>query len=100
MPQRSTAPIPIAFIYLRVSTARQVMDGVGLDAQEAKCRAHVTRMGWTLGDVFRDEGISVRIPAITITRFGASRSRVSRHGDHVVRRIAIGAKRRLSWGLG
>jgi hypothetical protein len=35
----------------------------------------------------------LRIPAIAITRFGASRSRVSRHRDHVVRRIAIGAKR-------
>ena len=39
-------------------------------------------------------------PAIAITRFGASRSRVPRHRDHAVRRIAIGAKRRLSWGLG
>jgi len=43
--------------------------------------------------------VGVRIPAIAITRFGASRSRVSRHRDHVVRRIAIGAKRRLFWGL-
>jgi hypothetical protein len=40
----------------------------------------------------------VRISAIAITRFGAWRSPVSRHGDHLFRRIAIGAKRRLSWG--
>lgn len=48
----------VAFIYLRVSTARQASEGVGLDAQEAKCRAHVERMGWTVGEVLRDEGIS------------------------------------------
>lgn len=49
---------PVALIYLRVSTARQATDGVGLDAQEAKCRAHAERMGWPVVEVFRDEGIS------------------------------------------
>lgn len=41
----------------------------------------------------------VRIPGIAITQNGASRSPVSRHRDQAFRRIAIGAKRRLSWGL-
>ena len=50
----------VAFIYLRVSTARQAQDGVGLDAQESKCRAHAERMGWVVADVFKDEGISGR----------------------------------------
>jgi site-specific DNA recombinase len=45
-------------IYLRVSTARQAHEGVGLDAQEAKCRAHAERMGWEVLEIFRDEGIS------------------------------------------
>lgn len=49
---------PVALVYLRVSTARQATDGVGLDAQEAKCRAHAERMGWPVARVFSDEGIS------------------------------------------
>lgn len=52
------APKPVALVYVRVSTARQATDGVGLDAQETKCRAHAERMGWDIGEVFRDEGIS------------------------------------------
>lgn len=50
----------VAFLYLRVSTSKQVAEGVGLDAQEAKCRAHAAHLGWTIGGVFRDEGISGR----------------------------------------
>jgi site-specific DNA recombinase len=49
---------PVAFIYLRVSTARQANEGVGLEAQEAKCRAHAERMGWEVAEVLADEGIS------------------------------------------
>ena len=47
-----------ALIYVRVSTARQASEGIGLDAQEAKCTAHAERMGWPVLNVFRDEGIS------------------------------------------
>jgi len=55
----STANVtPVAFLYLRVSTSRQVTEGVGLDTQEAKGRAHAERNGWTIGGVFKDEGIS------------------------------------------
>lgn len=45
-------------IYLRVSTARQATDGIGLEAQEAKCRLHAQRMGWEVLEIFADEGIS------------------------------------------
>ena len=55
-----TTPAACCVIYVRVSTARQVQDGIGLDAQEAKCRAHADRMGWTVVAVFRDEGLSGR----------------------------------------
>jgi DNA invertase Pin-like site-specific DNA recombinase len=48
----------ICFLYLRVSTARQAHEGVGLDAQEAKSRLHAERMGWEVLGVFKDEGIS------------------------------------------
>ncbi len=47
-----------AIIYLRVSTLRQATDGVGLDAQLAKCEAHAARMGWPVVASFADEGIS------------------------------------------
>ncbi len=49
---------PVAFIYVRVSTARQATEGIGLDSQEAKARAHAERMGWPVAKVFADEGIS------------------------------------------
>jgi DNA invertase Pin-like site-specific DNA recombinase len=48
----------VALIYLRVSTARQANEGVGLEAQESKCRAHAERMGWEIAETFKDEGIS------------------------------------------
>jgi len=51
---------PSAVIYLRVSTARQAAEGIGLDAQEAKCRAQAERMGWPVIAVHRDEGLSGR----------------------------------------
>jgi hypothetical protein len=72
-------------------------------ARPADIIALAVRAGEWGGEVRARFGVEpeylVRIPAIAITRFGALRSRVSRHRDHVIRRIAIGAKRRLSWGL-
>lgn len=49
---------PVAFVYLRVSTARQATDGIGLDAQLARCQAHAERLGLDIAQVFRDEGVS------------------------------------------
>lgn len=56
--KRSPAPKPVALVYTRVSTLRQASDGIGLDAQLAKCTAHAARMGWDVAQVFSDEGIS------------------------------------------
>lgn len=58
-PRPTPAPAPIALVYVRVSTARQV-EGIGLDAQEAKAREHAQKMGLDVVAVFRDEGISGR----------------------------------------
>ncbi len=55
---RKTPPKPVALIYTRVSTSRQATEGIGLEAQEAKARAHAERMGWEVAGVFTDAGIS------------------------------------------
>jgi DNA invertase Pin-like site-specific DNA recombinase len=58
--QHQQAASPAAVIYLRVSTARQAAEGIGLESQEAKCRAHAERMGWPVVAIHRDEGLSGR----------------------------------------
>lgn len=55
---KAKAPKQVAFIYLRVSTLRQATDGVGLDTQDSKCREHAARLGLTVAQTFRDEGVS------------------------------------------
>jgi DNA invertase Pin-like site-specific DNA recombinase len=55
---RPASTVFVALVYLRVSTARQASEGVSLEAQEARCRAHAERMGWSVAGVFRDEGLS------------------------------------------
>lgn len=47
-----------AAIYLRVSTEEQAESGLGLEAQESRCRALVASRGWTLSGVYREEGVS------------------------------------------
>jgi site-specific DNA recombinase len=47
-----------AIIYLRVSTAGQVTDGVSLAAQESKARKWCERNDYQVGEVFVDAGIS------------------------------------------
>lgn len=44
--------------YLRVSTNEQVESGLGLDAQRAAIHAEVARRGWTLVQLYADEGVS------------------------------------------
>ncbi len=44
--------------YLRVSTNEQVESGLGLDAQRAAIHAEVVRRGWTLVQLYADEGVS------------------------------------------
>ena len=47
-----------AIIYLRVSTAGQVIDGVSLEAQESKARAWCELNDYQVSGVFTDAGIS------------------------------------------
>lgn len=49
---------PTAVIYLRVSTDQQARDGVGLEAQLARCQAIAASRGLAVAGVFRDEGLS------------------------------------------
>src|SRR5437660_991187 len=47
-----------AIIYTRVSTTGQAMDGVSLEAQQAKARSWAEANGYEVGDVWSDAGIS------------------------------------------
>ena len=47
------------YIYVRVSTGRQVL-GTGLETQERDCRAYAQREGWTILQIFREEGESAK----------------------------------------
>lgn len=46
-------------LYLRVSTEEQVSN-LSLDTQEAECRALCAKRGWTIAEVFREEGASAK----------------------------------------
>jgi site-specific DNA recombinase len=55
------SPAPTgAVVYCRVSTRKQAAVGVGLEAQEARCRAHCAAHGWPVLGCFADDGISGR----------------------------------------
>lgn len=47
-----------AVVYLRVSTEDQADSGLGVEAQEAACRAFADRNGWPISATFRDLGVS------------------------------------------
>jgi len=47
-----------ATVYVRVSTSGQAIDGVSLEAQEAKARAWAEMNGYSVAGVHRDAGIS------------------------------------------
>jgi len=47
-----------AIVYCRVSTEEQAEQGYSLDAQEKLCRSFVKNNGYTVADVYRDEGKS------------------------------------------
>lgn len=57
-PPRKTAPPDVVVAYLRVSTAEQADSGAGLAAQRAAIEAEVERRGWSLLEVYSDEGAS------------------------------------------
>ena len=54
---KENTPAP-AYIYCRVSSAKQVTEGHGLASQELRCRDFAERKGYRVAGVFRDEGIS------------------------------------------
>jgi site-specific DNA recombinase len=49
-----------AAAYVRVSTAGQAAEGLSLDAQEERVKAHIATAGWTLVRVFVERGVSGR----------------------------------------
>ena len=49
---------PIAIIYCRVSSVKQVEEGHGLDSQETRCRDYAKRKGYEVVEVFQDKGVS------------------------------------------
>jgi site-specific DNA recombinase len=51
---------PTAVLYLRVSTDEQAESGLGLEAQEARCRAYAAAQGWTVDRVYVDAGASAK----------------------------------------
>lgn len=53
-----------AAIYLRVSTDEQAESGLGLAAQEERCRALALAKGWQVIDIYRDEGVSGTVEPI------------------------------------
>lgn len=58
MRRRKTVEPGTVIGYIRVSTEEQAREGAGLDAQRATIAAECERRGWTLVEVFADEGIS------------------------------------------
>jgi site-specific DNA recombinase len=47
-----------AIIYCRVSSAKQVREGHGLNSQETRCREYAKHKGYEITQVFQDEGVS------------------------------------------
>ncbi len=58
MAKRSTPNPASAVVYTRVSTQRQVTDGVSLDQQLARCESHAAHQGLPIVARFTDEGLS------------------------------------------
>lgn len=49
-----------AYVYTRVSTPEQAVEGYSIDEQDRKCRAAIESKGWTYIDTFTDPGVSGR----------------------------------------
>jgi len=50
-----------AVIYCRVSSAKQVTDGHGLDSQETRCREYAKHKNYEVVSVFHEEGITGKL---------------------------------------
>jgi DNA invertase Pin-like site-specific DNA recombinase len=71
-----------AIAYIRVSTEEQGNEGVSLDAQESRVRAYAAMRGFDLIAVYREQGISAKIPlreraegAKVVTALGKKRAK-------------------------
>ena len=53
-----TIPAQKAVIYCRVSSAKQVAEGHGLQSQESRCREYARARGYAVADIFYEEGVS------------------------------------------
>jgi len=92
----STSATKTVAIYIRVSTDEQAASGLGLEAQEARCRAYVTATGLEgVVRVYVDAGISGSTtdrPALTELRAAVARKEVSAvvvaKIDRLTRRLA------------
>jgi putative DNA-invertase from lambdoid prophage Rac len=69
--------------YSRVSTGRQAAEGDSLGAQERQLGGYAMQHGWTLAEVFREEGVSGAIP-LADRPAGARLLAVLRAGDVIV----------------
>jgi len=72
--------------YLRVSTEKQVEEGVSLDAQKQRCEAYCAAMGYHLRDIIIDAGVS----GGSLDRGGLKKARGG---------VGAGARRGEAWGL-
>ena len=103
---RPAAPATVAHLYVRVSTLRQAQDGVGLDAQEARGRAHAERLGLPVTAVFRDEGASGKDGVEDrpgLAAMLAEQERIREAGGEVVTVVysvsRLARRQRLLWNL-
>lgn len=62
MAKHTTAASTAAVAYVRVSSEEQSREGVSLDAQQARIQAYAAMRGLELVAIYREEGVSAKIP--------------------------------------
>ncbi len=56
--RRTLRDVSLVAAYVRVSTTEQAESGLGLAAQREAIDAEIARRGWTLVELYADEGVS------------------------------------------
>jgi site-specific DNA recombinase len=85
-----------------VSTTQQATEGVGLDAQEAKCREHADRLGLPVLGVFRDEGVSGKDTVEDRPGLQAAIAAVQAHPGSVLVAYSVSRvarRQKVLWGI-